>query len=1430
MYHWASFSQFGTSFLAILLSFPLNGQGHKNLKFRNITRVDGLSSSNVTGIVQDHKGFTWIGTTEGLNRYDGYQVQTFGHDATDSTSLAGNNITALFVDHVGVLWIGTENGGLSRYNEYTESFHNYRFDIYDPLTINFNYISSITEDKKKDLWIGTLMGLNKYNRDTDTFERYLYRRVLKVGQQTLEAMDSLGFSQKAIEATRKLVDTSYVDELWFKDYLSAWLERKPGHIFEQVVQRTKLGNFGEAIRVMYPDDHGNLWLGFEHSGVGYYQPGCGLIKKVNASSHRLSSNEITTLFPDDSTLWIGTRSGGLYRLDLASEKLEQYPIPWASSFIKCILKDRSDRLWIGNDEGLGLYNPRNKTFSRYSVGTNSNSTLPSNTITTLYEDDQGGLWIGSFQGGVSFYLDPKPFRHYKNFPGIPSSLSANSVSSILVDNKEHLWIGYYTSGVDHWVDGDKRHFPAAPGTPGGLGEGTVFSIHQDREGTIWLGTYRGGLQKYRAQEDVFISYRNDPNDPYSISGNDVRSIDEDSEGNLWLAIHGGGVNKFNKKTGRCERYNTVYPDLQHTLVSDWVNSILVDSQERVWAATVSGLSLLLPGAKDFVSFTREKNGLSHNNVKTLFEDDHNRLWIGTDDGLNLFIDSLQTFLVFRKQHGLPSNTIKSIEQDEDGLLWISTNHGLSRFDYEAKVFKNYSEEDGLQSDEYFIGASNRDKQGKLYFGGKNGLNIFRPSLMQTNTFKPPIYLSGLKLFNQKVSPGDPPGILHTPLVHAKELHFKHDQNFFSLSFTALDYTNPGKSQYSYKLEGFNNDWNHTGTQKEATFTNVPPGRYVFKVKAANNDGLWSEDFNALALYVHPPLWQTVWAYIFYVILLLAVVLGVRKMVLHRIYLKHKIQLDEMKIKFFENISHEFRTPLTLIVEPLNQLISSEKDEDQKDFTLLPLIQRNAKRLLRLANQLMELYKLDAGFAKLMISEEPLETLVKNVFYSFTHGAKQKQLHYRLYSTLPLDQAGHVDRDKFENILYNLISNAIKFTPERGAVMVFASISSPNKDGSLKKKIKTPNSKEAKYLKISVVDSGFGISRDIQNKIFKRFYQASHHEGLEPGTGIGLSLVSQLTEIHKGVIQVESELDNGSRFTFWIPVEKQAYHEDELATGLANQQYVAHQEDYEENFADPLEPSPKETSKPILLIIDDNEDIREYLRHNLASNFNIQEASNGPGGISLAENSIPDIVLTDIMMPGMNGIQVCKTLKNDQRTSHIPVILLTAKTDEVSHLEGLGMGADDYITKPFNIDILKAKLKNIIKHQQVLRRKNMEILPQSKNFTGSRPDQLFLNNVFEIIEKNLSNPSFGPDVLAKEVGMSRSVLYRKVTGLTGRSVSILVRTYRLNRAAQMLSDEHLPIKELAFKVGFNDPAYFTTCFKKLFNVSPKDYSIQMKEGI
>ncbi|MEL6536029.1 MAG: ATP-binding protein, partial [Bacteroidota bacterium] len=1025
------------------------------------------------------------------------------------------------------------------------------------------------------------------------------------------------------------------------------------------------------------------------------------------------------------------------------------------------------------------------------------------------------------------------------------------------DSQGRLWVGYYQTGIDVFSADrqSRRYIPYMEGDEQGLGAGTVFKIFEDRQGQIWVGTYRGGLQKYQEDSGTFYSYRHDEEDPYSISGNDIRDIAEDAQGRLWLAVHGGGVNSFDPNTGRFEHWRSANSPNQRTLADDWVFCLEVDRRGHVVVGSVQGVSWLNPQDGTTKDYNQANSGLAHNRVRSLAFDDRTRLWVGTENGLSRWLPEQESFMNYGEVEGLPNSFIDGIIEDPLGKLWLSTNDGLVRLHPDEGAFEHYTKRDGLQGPEFFPGAYTQSEQGTLYFGGQQGITWLTPSEIIPNRYLPPVHLTAFRLFNQPVKIGEPESPLTQHVSQTDRIVLEHDQNFVGFEFVALNYVRPEKNRYEYRLDGLENHWNAAGNRTEASYTNLSPGTYKFRVRGANNDGLWNPEEATVELVVRPPWWLGPWAYGVYSILFLLGLYGFKQFSLNRERLKNSLalakveaekerELDRMKLKFFANISHEFRTPLTLLLGPLEKLLGENAPQRKDQRTdipttvegrkLLRLMERNGQRLLRLINQLLDITELEAGFMALRVSEGNVQEFARTILEAFEYRAVHKQIKVE-FSAFPSRQSAWFDADKLEKILYNLLSNAFKFTPEGGTIRLSLSQSTVAPGHKIPAHLVQPQANGQRFVRLVVEDSGPGIPEAEVSKIFDRFYQVSQTAYKNPGTGIGLALTRDLVERHYGDISVESSPEQGTRITLWLPVSEERYTQEEitndqldLAPRMRSIQTMNRQAGETEELPCPTAAWTEGEDLPTLMVVEDNDDIREFVRLECQDAYRIIEARNGEEGLAMALEQIPDLVISDVMMPRMDGLELCKLMKADHRTSHIPVILLTARSSEQYTLQGLATGADDYITKPFSVPVLKARMQNLLDTRKRLQAyyghsqpAPAEAPPAAKEGV-SGAEEAFLAKARIYVEEHLADTDLNPDNLASALLMSRAQLYKKLKALTGLSVSIFVRHVRLAKALLLLQeDSDRPVGEVGYFVGFSDPAYFTKCFKERYGMAPSE---------
>ena len=1386
------------------------------VKFEHFSPEQGFSHGGVLDIFQDSKGFLWFGTTNGLIRYDGYNFKTFKYDPDDVKSLNYNSVISIYEDTSGILWIGTEGGGLNKYNRESDKFTRYVHDANNPNSLSNNVVSSILRDRSGNLWIGTFGGLNK-----------------------LITRDSV---------------TSFI------------------HYKNDPNKPTSLSN--DFVGQICEDKSGNLWIAtgngldkLSQDEINKSSPTFIHYKHIPGDPKSLRHDAVFSIYEDNSgTLWVGTLGGGLNKLvssdnEGSSNTFIHYmndpknPTSLSSNVVGSIFEDGSGNLWIGTwGGGLNKFDRVNESFTQYEFDPNNSKSLNGNWVYSIYEDNSGILWVGTMPGGLNKF-DPlkNQFKHYKHNPNDPKNLSVDRIYSIYEDSDGTLWIGTFYGGLNRLVPGhDEKSAPSFfryshnPNDPKSIN--SVFSICEDNSGNIWIGTFGGGLNKLVQSEKnksypKFIHYENDPDDPTSLSNNAIRVIYKDNNGNLWIGTD-SGLNKL--ISGADEMSPATFLSYINNLKdstsisNNMVWSIYQDKQETIWIGTSGGLNKLIPSDNNhsqatFIHYTNEfgnPSSLSGNQVSSMYEDNSGNFWIGTEEGgLNKFDRKSEQFIRFKEKDGLPDNSIKGILGDDEGNLWLSTGNGLSKFNTKTKTFKNYSTKDGLQGTWFQGGAYFKNKNGEMFFGGNNGFNSFHPDSLRDNVRIPPMVITGFKLFNKSVPVGLDTAtnrtILSKSITETREIKLTYKDYIISFEFSALDFHTPEKNQYAYFLEGFDKEWNYTDANTRfATYTNLDPGEYTFKVKGSNNDGIWNEAGTSIKLFITPPWWATWWAYSFYVLFALAGLYSIRRYELNRTQLKNQVKLDEVKLKereetdrmksrFFANISHEFRTPLTLIKGPAEKINKdSSGDEIEKQTGV---IKKNADRLLSLINQLLDLSKLEAGKLELKASKSNIVPFIKGITMSFESIAERKDIMLKVKAGKDEIEL-YFDKEMITKIMTNLLSNAFKFTPKGGQIRV------------------SVNESENDSIIIKVRDTGVGISEQELSKLFDRFYQVDSSQTREhEGTGIGLALTKELVELHQGKISVTSKLGEGTEFTVMLPVGR-AHLKDEQ---IVEEPVILIQTEREKNLMDINETdsssfdglrmtdrgSETNDDKEIILVVEDNADVREFIKDSLSKNFQIEEAANGEQGVRKAEQIIPDIIISDVMMPKMDGNELTRILKNEEKTSHIPIILLTAKSEQESKLEGLKKGADDYLTKPFDTKELRVRIKNLINIRRKLQQKysSGDYLPPKRGDEKklSNLEEQFINKVLEVIENHLSEEKFSIEQFGKEVGMGRVQLHRKLKALSGKSPSNYLRSVRLVRAREMIMEQKGNISDIAYSVGFSSPQYFTRCFKEEFGHSPSN---------
>ncbi len=1416
--------------LILIMTFPTFPQ-NENIKFKHLSSDDGLSQNFVSSILQDSKGFMWFGTKDGLNRYDGYSFVVYQHDPFDTTTISDNFITSLFEDSRGYIWVGTLNGGLNCFDRNIEIFHHIQYCSIGSNNSNSNEIKSIAEDKAGNIWVATRNdGLFKITLNHNNFLSASYKQYIHE------------------EDNSKSLSSNNTSTLFF-------------------------------------DSKGILWVGTEN-GLNQFDYTSGSftyfrfqVKNSRAPSSQYDQSVNAIYETKDGTFWIGTVSGlvkfdrrsGTYKL--FPHQFEVYRYGWGN--IIAIIEDHSGKLWLATPGELMRFDPTLSSYNYFKNDPYNPESVSFSSISSLFTDKTGIVWVGTAGMGINFY-DYKANRFStllkKNESG--SRITGFRVRSILEENDDIVWIS--TAVLYRWnrKTGELKSFETSSDKLDDFGNTGVWTMIKSADGKIWTTTTEG-LYRYDPKSEIARQYKFNPANNSGLPQKEVYAVFEDQQRSIWIATENylSKLIDIDKGIFQNFRYQS------SSSLSGQVRTVIEqDNQGIFWLGTNDGLIRFDPKKKSFKYYKNDpKNlkSLSNNMIKSICIDPYeakNILWIGTaGGGINRFDVDNNLFSHFYESDGLPNNVVYGILPDGEGNLWLSTNKGLSKFNPQQKTFRNYDVKDGLQSNEFNTGAYYRSKKGEMFFGGINGLNYFNPHAIKDNPYKPDVVLTRLKIHDQYVSIRNNNSILQKTISETDQIILSYDDDIIIFEFAALDYSASQKNKYAYKLEYLNKDWIYSGYDRSATFTHLPFGEYVLRVKASNNDGVWNETGIAIKLIITPPWWSTWWAYILYGVFILSVLYLIRRYELNRLKLKNQLKvekvetdtlrnLDQLKSHFFANISHEFRTPLTLILGQVESVLSSNIESKEKGK--LQVANRNARRLLTLINQLLDLSKLEAGSMELKAEQHNIISFLKSVFFSFESLAESKKIILKFESesaNIPL----RYDTDKMEKIICNLISNAFKFTSENGEIKLSVNIVSSNlfqkghsdlvsesSTSMIEQKVnlkqvqvdKHSPSKEPQLnslsVEIRIKDTGIGIPSNSLPHIFNRFYQVDGSSTREhEGSGIGLALTKELVELHKGQITVNSKEGEGTEFIIHFPfVDLKTESEKTLE---APSEKIPVDYNFEtigkgqvSDFLDTLSQvqNPPEGQAEssiqhpeIILIVEDNTDVRSYIREQLENDYKVIEAADGEEGIRNAQIEIPDLIITDVMMPKMDGYKFSKNIRGDEKTSHIPIIMLTAKAALDDKIEGLETGIDAYLTKPFSARELKVRVKNLIYQRKELRKRfsKTSIIKPSEVSTISI-DQAFLEKTINTIESNFEDEQFSVDKLAEQMNMSISQLNRKLNALIDQPPGQLIRTFRLQRAADLLKQNTGTVAEICYKVGFNDQAYFSRAFKKQFGVSPSEY--------
>ncbi len=1325
--------------------------GLRSQSGRLYTSDSQLSSSLINSICQDSKGYIWIASEDGLNRYDGAKFVTYKH--------LKNN----------------------------------------PETVLNNYVKTIFEDRNKNLFFGFINGLQIYNHATDSFSTIL--------------MTANGVTK-------------------ISPHVSCMLHRKNGDVLagtsgygifkiefkkqNTIAQQIKIPIPSYMIHEIYEDKKNNLWILTQDRGLWKVKPD-NTAEKVFLSKEHIDN--VSSICEDkNGNLFVGTLNHGLYIYDKAEKKFISYS-PSASLPVKKLFLDKNNKVLIGTD-GMGLYaydsRERKMTAANFNV---SNFDFSMSKVHSIIEDKSGNLWMGLYQKGVLLLPRKENNFNYLGYQSLSNNvIGSNCVLSVYKDKKNILWVGTDGDGLYGISSENKKEYHYTIEKKG-YKRLTVMCVFEDSNGNLWIGTYMHGLAKLNRNTNK-IDFIDTLFDKENKPVKSIFTITEDQNKNLWIGSLGAGLFSMNLKTNEVVNNDSNAKDSNNVLGNQYVNCVLPAQNNRLYVGTYDGLYCLDLKTKNYI----KTGGLNHmfpqKIIYSINEDAQRNLWIGTSEGLIYKPKEGKNAVTYTTDNNLPSNIICAIERDKNNNLWMSTNHGISKFNSKTKKFSNFYFNDGLQGNEFSKNASCTDKNGTIIFGGMRGVTYFNPEKITYNAKSSNVYITGFYIQDKSVKKGmksDQFEIVNSALIDARSVDLSHDDNSFSIEFSTLDFTSQQHITYFYSLE--KNKWNKLQQGvNTVTFDNLEPGTYNFKVKAELYGKYTS--VRPLVITIHPVWYFSFWLKCLYWVLFIAILYFVSVQIKQRKLTQKKIQehlqnkqINEAKLQFLTNISHDIKSPISLVINPLLKLMNSDPDIARQKW--YQVMYRNSEKILQLVNQVMDVRKIDQGQIFLNLKRTDIISSIRELSLLFEEQIQEKNIRLELHYKKPQLYAC-VDPKYFDRIIQNVISNAVKFVHSDGMIDVFIEENTDLHDKSLS------------TFTVTISDNGTGINEKDIVKIFDRFYQAKNgRKQHSEGTGIGLHLTRSIVELHNGTITAENNPKNsGCRFIITLPIGNEQLKED-----LEDKNQETDSSDFRSDMPPiPLE-EPQEyvsastTGKRKILVVDDNEEIREYIFKELATHYKVLTCSNGKEALELVLKEPLDLIISDVKMPVMDGIIFCRKVKKNININHIPVILLTAQSHDNNQLEGLDIGADAYITKPFNMEILKKTVVNLIKTRDLLKNNfsgNQGQEDKIKKIKMESADEKLIMKIMNFINKNLSNPDLNVEMIASEIGISRVHLHRKLKELTNQSSRDLIRNIRLKQAGELLASKQTNISEVAYLVGFSNISKFSTSFKQFYGMSPKAY--------
>lgn len=1305
-----------------------------------------LSSSLINQLYQDSKGFIWVATEDGLDRYDGAKFSIYRQNRQDSTSILNNYVKSIFEDSEGILYFGYFNG-LQYFDHATEEFHQI------PLFTESNetypaHVTSIIERKNGQILISTSgQGIFLLNKESS-----------RLSAKKLSTPSISPFIETIFEDSQERLWVLSQDNGLFKLQKNGETEE----YFSAGKQKT-------AITSICENKKGKIFVGSLTGGMFQLQEEKNTFDLIKGSQGLPVKNLYTTC---DNKILIGTDGNGLKFYDPVVEKM-----------------------------GVKDFSVTNFNFSKTKVH-------------SILEDKTGNLWLGIYQKGVLLIPDLTNNFKYIGYQSIKNNIiGSNSIMSVYKDKDSILWVGTDGDGLYGITENNKQKFHFS-NRNSSREPSTIMSIFEDSNGSLWIGSYLSGLSKLNKNNWEF-EYQKKIKDVDNNNVERVYSIAEDNDKNLWIGSLGFGLFSLDLKTGVIKDRNNINDQNYDYLHNKWINCILVSESGKIYIGTFDGLSSLNPKENTYLDDNGINHLLSGKIVYSLHEDENLNLWIGTSEGLFLKPYEKNISKQFTIEDGLPSNLISAIEKDKSHNFWISTNNGISQFNPTSETFTNYYFRDGLQGNEFNKNASFADKDNQLYFGSTNGITYFTPSEITAQKNTVDLKITGFYLEEEPVKKGmksGPYDIITKNIVETDTVNLCYRDNNFSIEFSSFAFKNNEWITYSYSMN--NDSWiNLRPGINTLSFNHLEPGTYNFKIKAKDY-GEFSKS-QQLSIIIHPPWYFSTWAKIVYLLILTIITFILAQQIIQRRKTKNKLLehkqaelIHEAKLQLFTNIAHDIKTPISLIANPLRKLIKIDQHEDRQK--LYQVMERNSERILQLIDQLINARKFDKGQIKLKFQKTEIIQFVKWICALFEDQIESRNIKFKIHHSESQIFAW-IDPEHFDKIIQNVVSNAIKFTPENGIVEV--RITARQENG---------------HFQIIVKDNGIGIKESDYDQIFTRFYRVAHTKSRQfEGTGIGLHLTKTIAELHHGTITVQNNKDQtGCQFIINIPLGKAHLKDEELQTEKNSVKTITSQNNKREASEENEKQRFKiQKNKPTVLIVDDDADIRNYIADEFKSHFNTITSSSGKNAFPLILKNQPDLIISDVMMPFMNGLDLSRKVKKNININHIPIILLTGKTDKETNLEGLETGADAYMNKPFNVEILKKTAKNLIRNRDLLRNTysgNQLQDDKIKKVDLKSSDEILLQKFMDYINKNLDKQDLNVETIASELGMSRVHLYRKLKELTNQSATEFIRNIRLKQAGELLKSKQISVSEVAYAVGFSNISKFSTKFKEFYGVPPTSY--------